>query len=410
MLVTESGPARAAFERLVASCAAGLRAGSAAVAAGVAFTGLGPPASGWLVAAAVAAVAGWSAAYALLLARRGWLALPMAADIAVAAGLCLAAGRLVPSSVLSDGSSWVFLLASTTVIVSQLGPWRVLGVLAIAVVPAANAAGVLLAGAAGPPWFALLLAVQGALVASMAGVVRRAGRAADAAIAEHETAEQAAALRAGRRAEERAHNRLLHDSVSATLTVVATGGLPGPSAVLRRQAVHDLAVIECLRAPPVPAPAGAVRDVAGWLAPVAAAAGLVVDAVLAPVLVPEAVGAALAGAITEGLANVRRHAGVGTARLVAAPLPAAPVPAAGGAGSGSVDALAGGSGGVLVELVDAGRGFEPARVPAHRHGLRESVVARMAAVGGSAMVTSRPGGGTRLTLRWPAQPGQHAGG
>jgi signal transduction histidine kinase len=399
MLVTAPDPARAALERLTAGCAAGLRGGSAVAAGIAAFVGLAPPASLRFVVPAVAGLTAWAAAYAALMLTRGWSAGLVAGDVAVAACLCLGAGRLVPDTVLADGSSWVFLVASTTVIVSQLGPRPLLGVAAIVAVPSAYAAGVLLAGRAGLPGFSLLLAVQGSLVASMVAIVRRSTRAADAAIAEHETVERDAAVRAGRRAEEREHYRLLHDSVSATLTVVSAGGLGGSSPTLRRQARHDLMVIERIQAPVQPPVIGLTPgelaaevpgdDLARWLAPVAAgvSATLSVDAVITGGPVPDAVGAALAGAVAEGLANVIRHAGVPAARLWAGPA----------------------STGVLVELTDEGRGFDPAAVPAHRRGLRESVVARMAAVGGSAAVTSRPGAGTRVTLRWPAELGADRG-
>jgi signal transduction histidine kinase len=109
---------------------------------------------------------------------------------------------------------------------------------------------------------------------------------------------------------------------------------------------------------------------------------LAIDAAIADVAVPAAVGAALAGAVAEALTNVSRHAPDARVRLRAGPAP----------------------GGVLVEVADDGPGFDPSRVPAHRLGLRESVVARMRAVGGSAAVASRPGAGTRIMLRWPADP------
>src|SRR4029453_3025566 len=38
---------------------------------------------------------------------------------------------------------------------------------------------------------------------------------------------------------------------------------------------------------------------------------------------------------------------------------------------------------VVVEVIDAGPGFDPGRIPSHRYGLRESVVGRMASIGRS---------------------------
>ncbi|WP_369799330.1 ATP-binding protein [Micromonospora sp. M42] len=57
-------------------------------------------------------------------------------------------------------------------------------------------------------------------------------------------------------------------------------------------------------------------------------------------------------------------------------------------------------GAVVVEVVDDGPGFDPATVPAHRYGLRESIHGRMTTVGGRALVTSAPGAGTRIRLEW----------
>ena len=48
---------------------------------------------------------------------------------------------------------------------------------------------------------------------------------------------------------------------------------------------------------------------------------------------------------------------------------------------------------------DEGPGFELETVPTERRGVRDSIVGRMAAVGGSAVVESRPGEGTEIALR-----------
>jgi signal transduction histidine kinase len=50
---------------------------------------------------------------------------------------------------------------------------------------------------------------------------------------------------------------------------------------------------------------------------------------------------------------------------------------------------------------DRGPGFDFDAVPAERRGLRDAVIGRMAAVGGSATVESSPGQGTEVTLRLP---------
>jgi signal transduction histidine kinase len=109
-------------------------------------------------------------------------------------------------------------------------------------------------------------------------------------------------------------------------------------------------------------------------------AGLAVAHVLAPCLTPVAVGEAFGGAAGEALRNVARHAGVDRAQL----------------------RLSTQDGRVTVEVVDQGRGFDPQSAPLHRYGVRESIVGRLAAVGGAATVASSPGAGTRWRLEWPS--------
>ena len=52
---------------------------------------------------------------------------------------------------------------------------------------------------------------------------------------------------------------------------------------------------------------------------------------------------------------------------------------------------------------DRGPGFDPAAVPADRHGLRESIIGRVERAGGSVTVSSEPGAGTEIILRMPRQ-------
>jgi signal transduction histidine kinase len=86
---------------------------------------------------------------------------------------------------------------------------------------------------------------------------------------------------------------------------------------------------------------------------------------------------ALAAAAREALRNAARHA------------PGAPV---------YVFAQAGPEG-AEVFVRDEGPGFELATVPTERRGVRDSIVGRMAAAGGTAAVESRPGEGTEIVLR-----------
>ena len=56
---------------------------------------------------------------------------------------------------------------------------------------------------------------------------------------------------------------------------------------------------------------------------------------------------------------------------------------------------------VAVFVRDRGAGFEPASVPEDRRGIRESIKGRLERAGGTADVTSTPGGGTEVELRLP---------
>ena len=86
---------------------------------------------------------------------------------------------------------------------------------------------------------------------------------------------------------------------------------------------------------------------------------------------------ALAAAAREALRNAARHA----------------------AGAPIFVFAQAGPDGAEVFVRDEGPGFEPATVPTERRGVRDSIVGRMAAVGGSAVVESRPGEGTEIALR-----------
>ncbi|URM92434.1 hypothetical protein LUW75_23530 [Streptomyces sp. MRC013] len=102
---------------------------------------------------------------------------------------------------------------------------------------------------------------------------------------------------------------------------------------------------------------------------------------------PHEVAAACAGAAVEALRNVR-HAGAAHVAV----------------------RLDGDHRGLELTVADDGRGFAPGRVRRAALGLRDSVVRRMAEVGGSADVRSRPGHGTTVCLRWSAPaPDAHGG-
>ena len=111
------------------------------------------------------------------------------------------------------------------------------------------------------------------------------------------------------------------------------------------------------------------------------AAEVVISGELDHPLPPE-VGAALQEASAEVLRNSRDYAGVAAQRIVV---------------------IHADRGRIRVEIVDDGAGFDPQQVPAHRLGIRVSVIDRMAAVGGAARIASQRGVGTRVRLEWGAR-------
>ena len=93
---------------------------------------------------------------------------------------------------------------------------------------------------------------------------------------------------------------------------------------------------------------------------------------------------ALAGAVSEALANAGRHGGAGHVVIYAEP----------GGGSGGAD-------GIFCSVKDDGAGFDPAST-AEGFGIRQSIRERLAAVGGHAEIAGRPGRGTEVRLSVPA--------
>lgn len=209
--------------------------------------------------------------------------------------------------------------------------------------------------------------------------LRRQGRLLDDANARALAAE---AHRA-RYAERLEHHRALHDTVLATLTTLAAGGIDANAPAVRERCAQEAAYLRRL----IQQTAEEVhhREIGTALEEAVGSVERLQLRVTAqyhdlPEVPPE-VAAAFADAVREALNNVLRHAGTGHAYLTA---------------TGCAD----GRGGAVVTVVDRGPGFDPGRhVPGL--GLRASVHGRMAEVGGRASVDTAPGEGVRVELRWP---------
>lgn len=194
-------------------------------------------------------------------------------------------------------------------------------------------------------------------------------------------------------AQRRQGARLLHDTVLATLTLLAHSGVGVPETALRQQARQDARLLRQLREGASPSPHASYDDdtVPGDTAVESGrrlqelvdrfgGLGLRVTLIgdLHPVLRHEAQEAFLL-ALAECLENVRRHSAVDEASVTL-----------------KQDAR------TLRALVsDSGVGFHLDHVESGHLGVKESMQARLREIGGSARLFSAPGSGTTVVLEVP---------
>ncbi|MGH1523564.1 sensor histidine kinase [Leifsonia sp. L25] len=186
--------------------------------------------------------------------------------------------------------------------------------------------------------------------------------------------------------------RLLHDTVLATLTLLAHSGVGVGVGALREQAAEDAALLRQLRLgfTPDPTRSGDYR-----LKPVEESTlGNTLESVKqrfrrmglevnwhgqGQVLLPSDVLDSFLLALGECLENVRRHSGVNEAHVTI-----------------TDDETT-----VRAMVTDAGKGFDVASIEEGRLGFTESIVARLRDVGGNARLFSSPGSGTTVVLEVP---------
>jgi signal transduction histidine kinase len=220
-----------------------------------------------------------------------------------------------------------------------------------------------------------------------AGVPQAARRIASIGRA-HRAERQASEIEAQRRQSA----RLLHDTVLATLTLLAHSGVGVAPAALQQQSADDAKLLRQLRlgATPTPLSSGGYN-----LEPVEETVlGTTLESVkqrfgrmglevswhgTGQVLLPSDVLDAFLLALAECLENVRRHSGVREAHVTIVD-----------------DATM-----VRAMITDAGVGFILDDVDSARLGFKESVVARLKEVGGHARLFSEPGSGTTVVLEVP---------
>jgi signal transduction histidine kinase len=215
----------------------------------------------------------------------------------------------------------------------------------------------------------------------------------------HRAERQASELEAQRRQ----GARLLHDTVLATLTLLAHSGVGVTPDALRQQAGDDARLLRQLRMGGSPTPT--VENVGTETSPVPIQVmeepvlGTTLESVkqrfgrmglevswhgTGQVLLPSQTLDAFLLALAECLENVRRHSGVTQAHVTITD------------DDTTVRAL----------VTDAGVGFNIADIDEAKLGFTESVVARLRDVGGNARLFSAPGSGTTVVLEVPrGEPG-----
>ncbi|MBO4204954.1 sensor histidine kinase [Micromonospora echinofusca] len=210
--------------------------------------------------------------------------------------------------------------------------------------------------------------------------LRCQGRMLDRINLQRSVAEAERAADQARYATRVAHHRFLHDTVLTTLTLIARGGVDHRAEQVRQRCARDAEYIRGLLTDPVDTTPGTVTEALGQVVNDVSPLGLRVRyrSELAPPDVPPHVVEAFRDATREALNNVVKHAGVDEAWLTV---------------TGVDDVL-------RVTVVDRGRGFDPDGVRPG-FGFRNSVVERVAEVGGRVRVSSEPGAGTCVELSWP---------
>lgn len=224
-----------------------------------------------------------------------------------------------------------------------------------------------------------------AIFTSLALTIRRAGQLLDIT-AESAVAETRRIAIASAQARER--NRmeaLVHDTVLVALLASSNSSISGaaPAAIEARRALAQIGSFGARSAPPATRTATefvwGVQSICTELAPHAQFSHVTREAAS----VPSDVAEALVEGATEALRNSLQHAdrGIGpVSRAVHVTV--------------ERDSIE-------VTVLDDGIGFDPAMVPSARLGIAVSILARMnGEPGGFGIVVSKPGHGTRVTLRW----------
>ncbi len=323
--------------------------------------------------------------------QRAWVFAIVASGVALILLQVLPGVPLNPAAVSAVGMLAGAAVASTS-IVSVTSPGRVYGlIVAFVVTLTATAATMLLTGSRIAEPFALTLAGWAALTITGVWLSRTVPRTLK------RITTMSRAYRVERHASEtearrRQGARLLHDTVLATLTLLAHSGVGVSVSALKEQAAEDAALLRQLRLgfDPDPTASGDYK-----LKPVEESTlGNTLESVkqrfrrmglevnwhgTGQVLLPSDVLDSFLLALAECLENVRRHSGVAEAHVTI-----------------TDDETT-----VRAMVTDSGKGFDVASIAEGRLGFTESIVARLRDVGGNARLFSSPGSGTTVVLEVP---------
>lgn len=236
----------------------------------------------------------------------------------------------------------------------------------------------------------VICTIAGAWISSS---VPRAARRIHSIGRAHRAERQASEIEAQRRQSA----RLLHDTVLATLTLLAHSGVGVTAGALRAQAADDAQLLRQLRLGVNPSPQDVLPTSTGSI-PLPATDDAILGTTLesvkqrfgriglevswhgtGQVLLPSDVLDAFLLALAECLENVRRHAGVTEAHVTI-----------------TDDETT-----VRAMVTDSGIGFDVKDIDSARLGLKDSVIARLGEVGGTARLFSSPGSGTTVVLEVP---------
>lgn len=316
----------------------------------------------------------WCAIYVRNLLRHGgnWPGTRLvAADVTIMAGVCVS--TLCTGAVESNNAGWVRLLATFVCVVCQWHTGVLVGTAATLVVTGSLVSALAVAGASAPLLTAAIwIVVAGTLSRIVWVLLERVARTADRVMAEAAATRRAHRVAETIRAQEREFAGALHDTAATTLLMVGTER--PDTRWLATQARRDLELLRAYAQHPREDAhlAMALRDLVETLPLTGVFDGP------ATVSVPPPVTCAVLDAAREALNNVVRHARADRVHV----------------------RLRGGSGWVRVTVADDGCGFDVDTVPVTRRGVRESIRRRLANVGGSATITTRPHHGTTVALEW----------